>query len=102
MNKVSDVLAERLSQNPLETYFCKQHPNGAWIDKLPLYEFGYAKTFRNQKVFRLKDKNMNFESDRTSSMSRKIQTKQFLLSSKVSSSHQIPSHQTKTKSKLNE
>ena len=108
MNKVSDVLAERFSQNPLETYFCKQHPNGAWIDKLPLYDFGYAKTLQNQKVFRptatvkVKGKNMNFESDRTSSMSRKIQTKQFLLSSKVSSSHQIPSHQTKTKSKLNE
>ena len=29
MNKVSDVLAERFSQDPLETYFCKQHPAGA-------------------------------------------------------------------------
>ena len=26
MNKVSDVLAERFSQDALETYFCKQHP----------------------------------------------------------------------------
>ena len=26
MNKVSDVLAERFSHDPLETYFCKQHP----------------------------------------------------------------------------
>ena len=47
MNKVSDVLAERFSQDPLETYFCKQHPAGAWIDKLPLYDFGHAKSFRN-------------------------------------------------------
>ena len=31
MNKVSDVLAERFSQDPL--------------DKLPRYDFGYAKTF---------------------------------------------------------
>ena len=29
MHKVSHVLAERLSQDPLETYFCKQHPPGA-------------------------------------------------------------------------
>ena len=26
MNKVSDVLVERFSQDLLETYFCKQHP----------------------------------------------------------------------------
>ena len=30
MNKVSDMLAERFSQDPLENYFCKQHPLGAW------------------------------------------------------------------------
>ena len=30
------MLAERFSQNPLENYFCKQHPLGAWIDKLHL------------------------------------------------------------------
>ena len=29
MHKVSDVLAERFSHNPLETYFCKEHPPGA-------------------------------------------------------------------------
>ena len=108
MNNVSDVMAERFSQDPLETYFCKQHPPGAWIDKRPLYDFAYAKTFRNQKVFKpiatgkVRDENINFESNRTSSMSEKIQTKQSLLSSKVSSSHQIPSYQTNTKSKLNE
>ena len=28
MNKVSDGLSERFSQDPLETYFCKQHPPG--------------------------------------------------------------------------
>ena len=36
MNNISDVLLlpERFSQDPLETYFCKQHPLGARIDKL--------------------------------------------------------------------
>ena len=77
MNKVSDVLAERFSRDPLETYFCKQRPPGAWKDKLPLYDFGYANTFWNQKVFKpiaagkVRDKNINFESHRTSLMSRK-------------------------------
>ena len=47
MNKVSDVLSERFSQVPLETYFCKQYPPGAWKDELPLYDFSYANTFRN-------------------------------------------------------
>ena len=63
---VSDVLAERFSQDPLETYFCKQHPSGAWLDKLPLYDFGYAKTFRKQKVLKpiatgkVRDENINW------------------------------------------
>ena len=52
MNKVADVLTERFSQDSLETYFCKQHPSGARNDKLPPYDFGYANTFRNQKVFK--------------------------------------------------
>ena len=52
MHKVSDVLAERFSQDPLETYFCKQHPPGAEKDKLPLCDFGCEKNFRNQKVFK--------------------------------------------------
>ena len=51
MHKVSYVLAERFSQDPLETYFRKQHPSGA-KDKLPLYDFGYANIFGNQKVFK--------------------------------------------------
>ena len=107
MNKVSDVLAERFSQDPLETYFCKQHPPGAWIDKRPLYDFAYAKTFRNQKVFKpiatgkVGGENINFESNRTSLVSEKMETKQSLLSSKVSYSHQIPSYHTNTTSKLN-
>ena len=42
------------------------------------------------------------DSDRTSSMSGKIQAKQTLVSSEVSSRHQIPSYQTNTASKLNE
>ena len=36
VNKVSDVFDERFSQDPLETYFCKQHAPGALIDKLLL------------------------------------------------------------------
>ena len=41
-------------------------------NKLPLYDFGYAKIFRNQEVFKpvttgkVKDENIIFESDRTS------------------------------------
>ena len=45
MNKVSDVMVERFSQDPLETYFYKQHPPGTWKDKIPLHDFGYAKKF---------------------------------------------------------
>ena len=76
--------------------------------KLPLYDFGYANAFRNQKVFKLigagkvRDKNINFESYKTSLILEKIKTKQSLLSSKVSSSNQILSYQTNTTSKLNE
>ena len=102
------MLAEIFSQDPLETYFCKQHPPGAWVDKLPLCDFGYVKTFRKQKVSepiatgKVKDENIDFESNRTSSLLGKIQTKQSLLSLKVSSSRQIPSYQTNTKSKWND
>ena len=96
MNKVSDVLAERFSQGLLETFFCKRYPPGDWIVKLPLYDF--AKTFQNQKVFKpiatgkVKNKNINFEPYRTSSMSKKIQAKQSWLSPRVSSSHNIPNY----------
>ena len=46
MYKVLDVLAEWFSQDPLESYFCKQHSPGARIGKLPLNDFGYAKKKR--------------------------------------------------------
>ena len=36
----------------IETCFWKKHPPGAWKDKLPLYNFGYANIFRTQKVFK--------------------------------------------------
>ena len=71
MHKVSHVLAERFSQDPLETYFwfCKQHPPGALKDNLPLYNFVCANTYRNQKVFKpiaagniIDEKNINFTS----------------------------------------
>ena len=52
MHKVSYVLAERFSQVSLETYFCNQHRPRTWKDKLPLYGFGYANIFQNQKVFK--------------------------------------------------
>ena len=64
----------------------------------PSYDFGYAKTSQKQKVFKpiatgkVRDENVNFESNRTSSMSGKIQTKQSLLSPRFSSSHQIPKY----------
>ena len=108
MHKVLCMLGKSFSWSPLETSFCRQHPSGAEKDKLPLYDFGYANNFRNQKVFKPtatgkeRDENVNFESDRTSSMLGKIQTKQTLLSSKVSSKHQIPSYQINTASKSNE
>ena len=102
MHKVLYVLAERFSQVQLETYLCKQHSPGTWKDKLHFYDFGYANTFRNQKVFKsiatgnVRDEKYKFESGRTSSMSEQIQTKQFLLSSKVSNSHQMPTYHTNT------
>ena len=46
------MFGQGFSQGPLETYFCKQHPPEAWIDRLPFHDLGYVKTFRNQKVFK--------------------------------------------------
>ena len=48
---------------------------------------------------RWKDENIVFESERTSSMLVKME--KFQVSSKVSSSYQIPCYQNNTKSKLN-
>ena len=44
MHKVSYFLAERFSQDPLETSFCKQHPLGASKDKLPPNDFDFTNT----------------------------------------------------------
>ena len=78
MHKVSNALAKRFSQDPFETYICKQHPCGAWKDKRPLYDFQYLNSFGNQNVFKPiatgKAGDENLELDRTSSMSLKIQT----------------------------
>ena len=98
MHKVSYVLAEKFSQDSLVTYSCKQHPSGAWKDNLPFCNFGCANTFWNLRAFKpiatgsIRDENIYFEPNRTSLMSEKIQTKQSLRSSKVSSSHQIPNY----------
>ena len=94
MHKTSYVLAKRFSQDPLETYTWKQHSPGAWIDKLPLYDFDYANTFRNQKVFKsiaiAKASDGNLESNRTRLMSeKKYKRNSPLLSSKFSSNYQI-------------
>ena len=94
MHKTSYVLAKRFSQDPLETYTWKQHSPGAWIDKLPLYDFDYANTFRNQKVFKsiaiAKARDGNLESNRTRLMSeKKYKRNSPLLSSKFSSNYQI-------------
>ena len=64
--------------------------------------FETKKMFKSIAADKVSDENINFESDRTSSMSEKIQTKQSLLSSKVASSHKIPSCQTNATNKLNE
>ena len=107
MNNISDVLLlpERFSQDLLETYFCKEHPLGARIDKL-LYNYGYANIFRNQKYSsqiatgKVRDENINFDSDRTNSIP--AGQKKYKQKIQDSSSHQIPSYQTYTTSKLNE
>ena len=91
------MLAERFSQDRLDIYFCK-HPPGALIDKLPLL---YQKVFKPIATGKVRDENINFESNRTNSVLEKIQTKQSLLSSRVSSSRQLLSYHTNTKSKLN-
>ena len=76
MHKVSYVLAKRFSEDPLETNIWKQYPSGK--DKLPLCDFDYPNTFRNQKLFKPiatgKARDENLEPVRTSSMSEKIQT----------------------------
>ena len=67
---------------------------------------GYADTFRIQKVLKrittvnVREENIDFESGRTSSTSENIQTSN-PLSSKVSSSRQIPRYQINATSKLN-
>ena len=67
---------------------------------------GYTGTLRIQKGLKpiatvnVREENINFESDRTSSTSENIQTNN-PLSSKVSSSRQIPRYQTNATSKLN-
>ena len=78
------------------------------LNQLPFYDFGYYKTFQKQKVFKpittgkVRDENINFQSNRTSSMLGKIQTKISVLSPRASSSHRIPNYHTITRSKLNE
>ena len=71
VNKFLDVLAERFSQDPLESYFCKEHPPGARIGKLPSMTLVMPR--RNEKVFKpkVRDQYINFESNRTISMSEK-------------------------------
>ena len=64
--------------------------------------FETKKAFKPIATGKVRDENTNFESDRTSSILEKMQTKQSLLPSKVSNSHQITSYQTYTTSKLNE
>ena len=77
----------------METCFCKQHPPGVWKDNLSLYDFDYTNKFQNQIAFKLivtgslRDENTNFQSDRTSSIPEKIETKQSLRSLKVSRNH---------------
>ena len=86
MHKVSYVLAERLSQDSLETYFGKQHPSGACKDNLPLYITLVMTTLfvRKQNVFKptatgnVRDENINFETDTESVQCRKYRNKTIL------------------------
>ena len=79
------MLPERFSQNPLETYFC-QH---LWKNKLQKINYpsmalvmpALFETKRYSIQYQLimqEMKNINFESNRTSPMSEKIQTKLYL------------------------
>ena len=73
-----------------------------WLkDKLPSITLVMPRFFKIKNYSshqQQKNENINFESNRTSSMSEKLQTKQSLLSSKVSSSHQLPNYHTNTAS----
>ena len=82
-----------MSKDPLETYFANNilHPLQTYFASnmlLSLCDFGYANTFGNQTASKpiatgsVRDENMNFDSDRTSSMSERKQRKQSLRSFK--------------------
>ena len=82
-----------MSKDPLETYFANNilHPLQTYFASnmlLSLCDFGYANTFGNQIASKpiatgsVRDENMNFDSDRTSSMSERKQRKQSLRSFK--------------------
>ena len=56
MRKVSYLLAERISQDPLETYFEKQRPPGVCKEIIHLHGIGYNNTIQKQNVFKPKTK----------------------------------------------
>ena len=51
MHKVSYVLAEKFTQDPLETYLGKQYFE-AYKDKIPFHDFASDSTILKQKVFK--------------------------------------------------
>ena len=51
MHKVSYVLAERFTQDPLEISLGKQHFE-AYKDKIPFHDFACDSTILKQKVFK--------------------------------------------------
>ena len=82
-----------MSKDPLETYFASNilHPLQTYFVNnilLSLYDFGYVNTLWNQIASKpiatgsVRDENMNFDSDRTSSMSERKQRKKSLRSFK--------------------
>ena len=82
-----------MSKYPLETYFASNilHPLQTYFVNnilLSLYDLGYVNNFWNQISSKpiatgsVRDENMNFHSDRTSSMSERKQRKQSLRSFK--------------------
>ena len=42
------MLAERFSEDPLETCFCMQHLSGAWEDELPPMAFAMPTYFETK------------------------------------------------------
>ena len=91
---MSGMLAAHFASNILLELEKINHPVWLWLCQ----HFSKPRSIQANNN-RWKDENIVFESERTSSMSVKME--KFQVSSKVSSSYQIPCYQNNTTSKLN-